>query len=523
MKTTMFGTKRRSRAAGAGLLLLSLTILPVLAGCNGTGPTEGQELLRVIASAGPRSLDPAQARDTPSVVIMRQIYDTLLDVDPDTMEVVPALAESWAFETDAQGRHTLLRMYLKRGVKFHNGDDFTAADVKFTLDRAKASPHLTNMVEAVSRTEIVDDYQVLIVLDFPFAPLLNNLALPLMGITGERAVTEAGDAYAQHPIGTGPMKFVNWIVGSQIELTRWDGYYGPAPKIKDIVIRFIPDAATALLEMETGGADMLLNVQPQDIRRIDAMDGLQIFRTKDLSLYAIGMNFLRPPFDDIRVRKAILHAVDRDAIVKTVYQGVGSVGRGPLPEKVWASAADILPQYEYDPEKSRQLLAEAGFPDGFTTNVYTNDSAPRIDTVVILQDMLARVGITLDVRILEWTTFLDVTNRGEHDLYTNGWVTVSGDPDYGLEIFHSRAWGDPGNRAFYSRPEVDRLLDLGRMEVDPVRREQLYIDAQKLIHEDAPWIYILDGEQVVATGDKLRGFNINPTGYHTLSTVWFAD
>jgi len=483
--------------------------------------TGSKDSLVVINASQPWSLDPALARDTPSVIIMRQVYETLFNQNLQTMEIVPSLAERWAFENDAQGNPTLLRLHLKRGVTFHSGDAFTAADVKFSLDRASVSPHLKNMVEAIDRTEVINDYEALVVLKFPFAPLLNNLAMPLMSITSEKAVTAGGDSYAQNPIGTGAMKFVTWVAGNRIELTRFDDYHGQAPRIKDITFRFIADPATALLEMETGGADLLLNVQPQDITRIESAPNLQLLRAQDFSLEFVGFNVRKPPLDNPKVRQAINHAIDREAIVRTVFPGAGVPGRGPLSRRVWASAADILPQYEYDVEKAKRLLAEAGYPNGFNVKIITNDGATRIDTVSIVLNMLSQVGITAELQILEWAANLEAANRGDHDLTVRSWITVTGDPDYGLEVFHSRAWGAPGNRTFYSNPEVDRLLDAGRMEIDLARREQLYIEAQKIIHEEAPWVYILEGEGRVAARSNLRGFTIDPTGYHTVWNVWF--
>jgi len=483
--------------------------------------TGGKDSLTVVTISQPRSLDPALARDTPSVIVMRQIYDTLFTQDLSTSEILPSLAERWVYENDARGNPTILRLFLKRGVKFHNGDDFTAADIKFTLDRAATSPHLQNMVEAILRTDIVNDYEVLVTLKFPFAPLLNNLSQPLMSITSERAVREGGDQYAQNPIGTGPMQFVSWLAGNRIELTRFDNYHGTMPRIKDITIRFIADTATALLELETAGADILIGVQPQDISRIEGDKNLQLLRAADFSIAYVGMNTRSGPLSDVRVRQALNHALDRDLLYRTVFNGVGGVGRGPLAERVWGSAAGVLPQYEYNLDKAKQLLTEAGYPNGFRTNIYTNDNPIRVDIAVIIKNMLARVGIEVDVNVLEFATLLEVTDTGKHDMYILAWITITGDPDYGLEIFHTRAFGPPGNRSFYSNAEVDRLLDLGRLELDPVRREQYYIDAQKIIHEEAPWIYIQEGEAMVATRSNVRGFVIDPTSYHSFFTAWF--
>ena len=495
----------------------------VFSACGGSkaASSKVKDSLVVINPAQPWSLDPALARDTNSVIIMRQVYETLFNIDLDTAAILPSLAERWAFENDANGMPTRLRLHLKSGVKFHNGEDFTASDIKFTLDRAATSPHLQNMVEAIYRTEIVNDHEVLVVLKFPFAPLLNNLAQPLMSITNERAVIEGGDQYTQNPVGTGPMKFVSWVAGNRIELTRNDDYHGAAPRIKDITVRFLPDPATALLELETGGADILIGVQPEDIARIEADSNLQLLRAMDYLIGYVTFNIQKPPFNDVRVRRAINHAIDREALVRTVYRDVGDVGKGPLASRVWASASGTLPQYEYDVEKARQLLAEAGYPNGFNTTFFTSEHAPRRDVSIIMKNMLSRVGINVDVQVLEWANLLETTSKGNHEMVIFSWVTITGDPDYGLEIFHTRAFGAPGNRSFYSNPEVDRLLDAGRMEMDTARREQFYLDAQKIIHDEAPWIYVQEGEVLIGVRSNVRGFRLDPSSYHSFFPAWF--
>jgi len=315
------------------------------------------------------------------------------------------------------------------------------------------------------------------------------------------------------------MKFVNWVVGNRIELTRWDQYWGPAPKIRDITVRYIPDDATRLLELETGGVDMVVGVPPQEVARIEANPNLKLYRAPSLSLNFIGFNTRKPPFDDVRVRRAIIHAIDMDSLVKTVFMGVGSPGRGPLSSTVWASAAGILPMYEYNPAKARELLAEAGYPDGFSFTLSTNDNAQRIDTSVIVQGMLAAAGIYVEIEIVEWAAYLDMLDVGGHELFILGWVTVTGDPDYGLEIFHSRSFGPGGNYTFFSDPEVDRLLDAARGETDVDLRRQMYIEAQQIAHAAAPMIYTLEGEVLVAARSNVEGFRINPAQHHPYWTV----
>jgi len=507
------------------MVLVACLVAGALAftGCPRADRARDGETFIIATLGGPRSLDPTLTNDSASSEIMKQVFNTLFLLDFDTMEPYTSLAESFTFEDDEYGQTTRLRIFLRTGVRFHNGDELMASDVKFSLDRAMVSPHISHIAGMILGTEVTGDHEVLISMRYPFVPILHNLAHTALSIVSERAVNEMGDAFAQNPVGTGPMMLVNWVVGNRIELTRWDGYWGAAPRIRDVVIRYISDDATRLLELETGGVDMIFGISPQDISRVQAHPDLQLFRRPNLSMNFIGFNMERPPFDDLRVRQAVTHAINKDALVGAVFMGVGAPGRGPLSSTVWASAAGILPQLEFDPERARELLAEAGFPEGFSTSIVTNDNAQRIDTAVIVQNMLAQVGIDVEIGIIEWAAYLDMIDRGDHQMYILGWVTVTGDPDYGLEIFHSRSFGPGGNHSRFSDPEVDRLLDAARQETDPAARYQMYIEVQRLVHAAAPWIYTLEGETIIAARANLRGFEINPAGHHPFWTVWFDD
>jgi len=501
------------------IVAVSLTL--VFASC-GPGGAQRTDSLIVIAPGGEApSLDPILVNHPASSQVMRQIYNTLFNQDSDTMAILPGLAERYQFENDANGQPTLLRLFLRQGVRFHNGDYLTANDVRFSLERAAASPVVSFISRQIQSVEVIGDYEVLVTLAGPFMPILNNLAHTAMSIVSERAVLEGGADYARNPVGTGPMKFVNWIAGDRIELTRWDYYFGPAPRIRDITIRHIVDSATALLELQTGGADILLTVTPQDVERVQADPNLQLVRTMGLGMNFIGLNNSRPPLDNVLVRQAIAHAVDKDALVTSVFQGVGRPGSAPVPSTVWASAAGHLTPFEFNPERSRELLAQAGFPNGFATTITAaNADSPR-DTAVSLQSMLEQVGIIAEIRILEaaaWGTF---SAEGQQDIGIHSWSTVTGDPDDALEILHSRSHGAAGNRVFYSNAEVDRLLDTARMETNRAQREQLYLEAQRIIHSEAPWIYTHEIEVVAAVRSNVRGFVPSATVHHPLWTVYF--
>jgi peptide/nickel transport system substrate-binding protein len=318
------------------------------------------------------------------------------------------------------------------------------------------------------------------------------------------------------------MKFVSWVAGSSLELTRWDEYWGGRVPVKDLTIRIIPDSATRLLTLETGGIDIMYNVPTSDISRVEAHRDLNMIRSMNLSTNFIGFNMQKAPFNDIRVRHAIAHAIDMPLMVRNVYRGAGSPTNGPINTMVWSSIADQLQPYEFNQARSRQLLAEAGYPNGFNTTFSLNEGNPeRLDTGEILANMLRQVGINVDIRVIEWGSYLEMTGRGDHDMFILGWSPSGGDPDRGLyATFHSSNFGAPGNRAFYNNPEVDRLLDAGRRELDRPRRAQLYAQAQRIIRDELPWIFQWAGEELSATRADVKGFSHHAATTHALWNLY---
>ena len=505
------------------LLIVLAFALPLFAGGGGgqqaAGPARNRPTDHVVVGMGgqPASLDPAGSNDQPSSQVNRQIYNTLVDLD-DNMAPVPSLAERWVWEDP-----TRLRMYLRRGVRFHNGDELRASDVKFTLDRAAVSPHIAHITGMIERVDVINDYEILITLDNPFVPFLAHLGHPATSIVNERAVRQYGDDYGRNPVGTGPMRFVNWVTGASIDLVRFDDYWAGPARVRNITFNFIIDPTTRLIALETGEIDLMYGVSQSDVSRVQNDPNMVMIQTPGLGTDYIGFNFQKPPLDDARVRQAINYAIDMDAVMRAAYFGVNPPANGPISDLVWASAANTLAPFTYNQARARQLLTEAGYPNGFSTTLVTNEgNNVRLDVAEIVQNMLAQVGIRMDIQLMEWGAYLDYTSAGNHDMFILGWVTVTGDPDYGLSaLFHSDNFGAAGNRTFYANPRLDDLLDQGRRETNPTRREQIYMEAQQIIRDDTPWIWTAVGVNLNASHPSLRGFEPIPAGHHQLWSIYF--
>lgn len=461
-------------------------------------------------------LDPHKTNDQPSARIMRQVYDTLV-VQNEDLSLVPGLAASWE-----QVEPTVWEFTLREGVTFHNGEPLEAADVAFTFNRmldpetAAPASFLLGFVEGV---EAIDDMTVRVTTAYPFAPALNHFSHTATSILNEEAVTEAGEDYGTSVVvGTGPFSFVNWDTSSQLVLERSDNWYGGEVMPEQVIFRPIPEGTVRAIELETGGVDIAYALEPTDAQRLADDPEVQLESVETLSTAYIGFNAQKEPFDNVLVRQAINHAIDVNTIVEVIFEGQAVPATSPISAQVFGANLD-LEAYEYDPELARELLAEAGYDDGFSTTLWTNDNPLRVQIAEIAQAQLGEIGIDVEVQVLEWGTYLAETSAGNHDMFILGWVTVTADADYGLYgLFHSDNFGSP-NRTFWGNERVDELLTLGRTTIDQDERLDAYLEAQEIIAEQAPWVFLYITTEVNGLRDNVSGFVPHPAGHHRLYSV----
>ena len=374
-------------------------IIVLLAAALLLGGTQAQTL--TVGMAGDAvSLSPHQTNDQPSARVMRQIYDTLV-VQTEELELVPGLAESWE-----QIDPVTWQFNIRQGVTFHDGSTLTANDVAWTLTRL-ADPEVAApaafLVDFVNDIEVVDEYTVQVTTDFEFVPLLSHLAHTATSILSEQAVTEAGEDYGTLvAVGTGPFRFVDWQTGSHITLERNDDWWGGEVMSQQVIFRPITEGTVRAIELETGGIDIAYALEPRDALRLENHPSIDLYDVETLSTNYIGFNVQSEPFDDVRVRQAINYALDAEAIVDAVYEGQGLPANSPISPQVFGAHEDLEP-YAFDPERASELLAEAGYADGFSTTLWTNDNPLRIQIAEIVQAYLADVGVDVDVKINEFS------------------------------------------------------------------------------------------------------------------------
>lgn len=490
---------------------------------------EGGELV-IAKSSEVVSLDPAGSNDVPSSDVQANIYESLTQLDDD-MNVQPLLAESWdAVEED------VWEFTLKEGITFHDGSAFNAdvvkANIERILDENIASPRKF-LFEMVTDVEVVDEYTVRFTTEYPFAPLPAHLAhsggsmVSLDVIEEDYAAMEEGSdpgtVVNENPVGTGYFIFDEWKSGESIRVVRNEDYWGENALLDSVLYKIVSEDLTRVAELETGDSHISDPLSPSDFDQIDQSDGTFVHTQSSVSLSYIGFNMAKEPFDDVRVRQAISMAIDKEQIIEGIYEGFGVPAIGPIPPDVFGFD-DSVPGLDYDVERAKELLAEAGYPDGFSTTIWTNDSRERIDTAVNLQAQLKEIGIDLKIEEIEWGAYLAQTANGEHDMFILGWSTPTGDADYAMyALFHSNNFGEPGNRTFTADDKLDELLDLGRKTPGEEERLDIYAEAQELLVDLAPMIYIHHSEFLLGVRNEVKGLRQLPTQILQLQEVYLEE
>ena len=522
------------------LVLLLLAVVLTLGGPR-AGLAAGRDLV-VGLGGDATSLNPVIATDGVSYTVEWPIFDSLLELD-ERLNVRPLLAESWEASRDG----LTYTFKLKKGVTWHDGKPFTARDVAFTfysvLDPKVTTPHrayfdaLTGFPEltakenpkkpeelAVKPIEVVDDHTVRFRLRYPSGSFLAVLVNPRAGIVPEHLLkgTDLNTAeFNRKPVGTGPFKFVEWRRGERIVLEANDKYHGGRPALNRVLFRIIPDAVVQLQELRAGGVDLLEGPPLTEVARLKQTPGIKVITADNTSYTYFGWRQDLAPFNDLRVRRALNHAIDIPSMIKEVLQGYAAPATGQFPPSSWAYDPGVKP-YAYDPARAKALLAEAGFRPG-ADGILVKDGKPFSfsirhdvanqtvkDTAVIVQEYLKRVGIDARLEPLDWPTFVKKLFASDFEGIVVGW-TNHHDPDpFAYTIWHSSQWKGR-NFAHYKNPRVDELLEQARRTAVVAERKKAYGEFSKLLMEDAPYVFLYFPQQVYVTRAGYEGLVALPT------------
>ncbi len=495
-------------------MALAFWVAPVAAQPAGT--------LVVGLVAEPVNLDPPQVTDLNSNRVGRRIVETLVTFPEESTQIVPGLAESWTISKDGL-QYTFK---LRRGITFHDGTPLNAEAVKFSIERQINPNHPAYKLGKypfanfffgnVKAVEVLSEERVAFLLNEARASFIAVLAQGAASIVSPTAVMKWGPDYPTHPVGTGPFRFASWDRGQRVVLEKNPTYWKYPVKVERVIYRPIVEDQARLTELLTGTLDVIVGVPADFVSQLEQNAKITLLKQVGAHVWYLGMNNQKKPFDDKRVRQALNYAVNKDAIVKDVLKGTGAASRGPVLPGTWGADPALKP-YPYDPERAKKLLAEAGYPSGFSTTLWVPESGSGMQAPVamstVMQSNLKAVGVNVSLQTMEWGAYLAKLRTKEQELFALSWMAGTEDPDMVMyPLLHSSQWTPVGpNRALYKNARFDTLLQQARLTTDQAKRAQLYREAQRVLVDDAPWVFVDHEIQIAALSKRVQGFKLHPS------------
>ena len=527
---------RRGRLARRDLLKLS----GAAAGTAALGSFTGHGVLPALARQDAANavifavgtdideLDPRTTDTQEGYIACSNVYDCLVLYDLGATTIRPGLAESWEISEDG----LVYTFNLRQGVSFHDGAPFNADAVVAWFNSIKEGApgsqfDATRMVYMqdfitvwIDSVEAVDDATVTMTLPEPYSPLLANLAIPIAGMISPAALEQGLDYVAVNPSGTGAFRLASpddWTRDSQMVLEANPDYWGGAPKIQQLIIKVVPEGSTRLQQVEAGEVDIAWALTPEDVERARENPDLAVVEDAGLNTNAVEFNTTKEPFTSKEVRQALNYAINKEELSEGLYNGNMVPAGGVLPPVDWAYNPD-LQSYPFDPDRARELLAEAGFDEGnplsFTFMSYTiprgyNPVGDRLATAI--QEYWSEVGVDAQIQTAEWTQYRADRRADMFQCSLSGWQGDNGDPDNFLYSLLAGSSKGAGNTAYYENTEVDALLREAQIVSAQEERIPLYHEAEQLIVDDAPWAFLGYQKHQVVTRANITDFQLQPT------------
>jgi peptide/nickel transport system substrate-binding protein len=526
------------------LLISVLAISMFLAGCgskstsgtNNNNASSGSKKDTLVYGRGgdSTSLDPITTTEGEAFKVTINIFETLVNYGEQDTTLHPGLAKSWNVSSDG----LTYTFHLQQGVKFQDGTDFNADAVVFNFDRwmngdDKKFPYYTmfggykkDPGHVIKEVKAVDQNTVQFVLKRPMAPFLKNLAMSPFGIASPTAVKKWGDKFREHPVGTGPFKFVEWKQNDRIVLEKNPDYWQKGlPKLNKIIFRVIPENTARLNALANGEIDVMDGLNNSDEATVAANKNLQIIKRPSMNVGYLGFTVTRKPFDNKLVRQALSYAIDKKAIIKAFYGGQAIPAKNPMPPSI-EGYNDSIQDYPYDLTKAKQLLTQAGYPNGFSMDLWAMPVArpympEGMKVAEVIQESLSKIGVKAKIQSVDWATYLDKAAKGDFDAYMLGWTGDNGDADNFLYALLDKDSIGSNNYSRYSNDQVHNLLIKAQQESDQAKRNDLYKQAQVIIHDDAPWVPLVHSTPLLAASKDVVNYVPHPTGSEVLSKVEF--
>ncbi len=531
------------------ILTIGICLTLIAASFSGCVEEEAEEMVLIFAMAGDADkLDPADVTDGESISRTDNIFESLVEYTEGGTDIQPALATSWEVSNDGLD----ITFNLRKNVKFHDGTDFNADAVVFSFERQynTSNPYhdygewayWSYMYYDIDYVEKINDYKIIIHLKNSNAAIMTSLAMFTVAIVSPTNAEKWGEDAFKHPVGTGPFKFVEWIKDDHITVEANENYWRARPTLDKIIFRVIEDPSARLLAIQAGEIHGMEYPDPSSFDLIKSDSDLQLLTQAGMNVGYLAMNTGYGYYDENEngvqdsdenwvetpgyfepltnklVRKAINYAIDKNSIIDNLYKGTAIVAKNGMPPFMLGYNDDIV-DYSYDPDMAKDLLEEAGYPNGFNTTLWVMPVSrpymfdpPKIAEAI--QSYLADVNINVELYQIDWSTYLEETENGNHPMCLLGWTGDNGDPDNFMRVLYgsdSASIGTAGNVAFYNNSLVQEKFTAALQSYDVTERAKLYEEAQVLIHEDAPFVYLAHATQNMVFLSNVKGYVLNPT------------
>ena len=493
------------------LIYLSILVLLVLFACSQKEnqkervEKEEKKILTMAQKAEIKTLDPQKATDSVSRSIIKLINQTLVYIDNEG-NIVPELAQEI---TKVSPKETLIK--IKNDIKFSNGETLTIDDVLFSLERAKASPKMSQDLYMIESFEKVDDRTLKINTLYDAGNLLHKLASGGVAIINKKAFEKDEN----NIVGTGMFKLKEWVAGEKLVLERNEFFKDSKSNIDTLVVKFVPEANSRMIMLETGEIDLARDLLPLDFKKISEDTKFTTVEIETPSNMFLGFDLRNELLADKRVRQAIAYAINNEDLVKTVFNGSASVATSPVP-KITTGHNENSNNYPQNIEKAKQLLAEAGYPNGFNIELFVSEDNQRIDMAVIIQDNLKKIGINAEIKTFQWAAYVSTIENPNiiKPLFIMSWNISNDDPDEVLyPLYHSSQIDAHTNVVFYKNEKFDNLISEARETTDKEKRMKLYEEAQDIIQEDLPHYTLVYPKQNFAYKASIKDIKYNKRAY----------
>ncbi|WP_081922143.1 glutathione ABC transporter substrate-binding protein [Oceanobacillus jeddahense] len=501
-----------------GMLMLSIVLVACSSDDNesegsSSGNSADPENINIAIEQDFISLDPHDVGDTVSIFGTRSMYEGLLGFN-ENMELEPVLAEDYEVNEDS----TEFIFQLREDVTFHDGEPFNAEAVEANFDRIMDEElRASNNARYVDEIEILGEYEIKFILSEPYSPMLNKFAMILMG--SPAAFEEDSEGFASNPVGTGAFQFEEWNQGNSMVVSKYEDYWGDLDtNVEQVTFRPVPENGSRVAMLQTGEADFIYPVPHNNMEELENEDSIIIEETPSTIARYVSINTQKEPFDDVRVRQAMNHAIDQEAFLTVVRNGYGDPLSSVMSSQTQYYAEQDL--HATDLEEAQALMAEAGYEDGFSAEIWGNTASETSTGMQFIEQQLAQIGIDLEVRSMEEATLNDAIYTPETPEETDlqmwyvSWSPSSGDADGALRsLFHNEFQPPAGaNTAYYDNQEVSDWIDEAVQTSDADRQEEIYADIQETVYEDVPWIFL--GSDTILSGhvSSLEGVYVLPDG-----------